>query len=171
MSYLSRFTVPILLGSVLFIQGCASAVVSDSDRDTTGLYDGRWKANVQRPAALQTVQNWRLTCESDPFELDLVVNDGQVYISSPGSDHHSVTNIDSRGRFSLEYILAGKAQASASSSSALDNGTRKLLLRGSLGKSERSGSFKVGIQQFAWQGCRAKVVYEQVSDDLNEIEI
>ena len=44
---LTRRLTPIaLFTTVLLLQACAAAVVSDANKDTTGNYDGKWNATV-----------------------------------------------------------------------------------------------------------------------------
>jgi len=167
----SRLAILGLSASILLLQGCASAVVSDSDRDTTGRYDGNWQATVLKGARVQYVENWQLSCDAREFDINIVVKDGVVNVLSPDGDQALKTNVNADGRFSLELPLESQARSSARSATTLANGTRKLFLRGNLASDSPRGRFKIGIKQFAWQGCTSKVVYEKLSDKPSGIDI
>ena len=160
-----------LLSSMILLQACASSAVSDENRDTAGLYDGVWKASIQPRAGLMYIGNWTVHCDNPGFDTSVVVNNGKAFLGNPNSENFQSTNVSSRGYFSFEIPLENKARDSISSSSALADGRRKLFFRGTLGKQSPTGSYRVGVKQFGWQGCSSKVIYERMPIDPKDIKI
>lgn len=146
-----------LIGTTLLMQACASSVVSDSERDTSGKFDGQYTMEVSKMAGVQFVENWRFNCGGKAYTTWMNVKDGRAFFQpfAPGKPFES--NIDSNGRFRLEVPLENEATASGSSSSTIVDGRRKYILTGNL--EGGSGRMVFGVKQFAWQGCQTKVKY------------
>ena len=159
-----------LFSSFLLLQACASAVVSDANRDTIGLYDGIWKATVLKPAALQYIGNWNVTCDAAEFDFRMRIDSGKVYIGTPGTNSTTSTNISKKGNFLFDIPLQEQATTSAQSSSTLADARRKIIFRGNLAKKKPTGSYTVGIADLGWQGCFTRVVFSQLSDSQTVVE-
>jgi len=147
--------------AAILAQGCASTVlspVSDSKRDATGAYDGKWKAVVTSTSSIQSVgNNWRVSCPDQTGQTfePLTVVDGVMSLSSTES-----ANVSSSGKFRFEMPLKERAAASSTSDSALNSTGMKLILNGSL--EAGTGKLTVGVAQFGYRGCTSKIKYEKV---------
>jgi len=156
MKLFTRFFSIAAICTALTLQACGSAPVKDSDRDTSGAFDGKWLMSVDKFAGLQYIENWNFTCDNPAFANDMIIKGGKVIIKPwRNSGRSYTTNIDSKGRFKFELPLNSKASSSGASATTIANGNTKLIVSGNLRKS--SGSYMFGIQQFGWQGCRSKV--------------
>jgi len=159
-----------LLCIILLLQACGSTAVKDSNRDSTGKYDGRWSLNVKKMPGLQYVQNWNVSCEAKAYSMDMAVRDGQVYLKvRSDSDELQTTNIDSSGNFMFVIPLRNRATASVNSTSAIVAGDRRLIIKGDLGKSTPTGNLTLGIKQFGWQGCRTALGFEKIPNTDDKI--
>jgi len=162
-----RLTPIALFTTVLLLQACAAAVVSDANKDTTGNYDGKWNATILKPAALQYVGNWTVPCEQSEFSIEMSVASGEVFINKFGSQETTSTYINSNGNFVFEIPMENEVSESAASSTSLADGRTKIFFRGNLGEKTPSGSFEVGIADLGWRGCYTKVVFENKSKPNN----
>lgn len=80
-NFAKRWSLAAVAVSTLLLQtACVtnmSSPISESDKDTTGTFDGVWTAQVQRSAGLQYMpNNWQVRCNGKPREYDLMVRDG-----------------------------------------------------------------------------------------------
>ncbi len=158
MEYKQRILAATIIGASLLLQACASGPVKDSQRDTSGKFDGNYRMNVQKMAGLQYVENWNMNCGGKAYSVPVTVKKGQAIIGLSVQGKKSFpTNIDDKGRFQLTIPLNKKASASGASATTMADGRRRLIVEGNLAKG--SGSLVVGIKQFGWQGCRANVKY------------
>lgn len=171
MKSITRTAAAAVISSVVLLQACATAVVSDENRDTTGLFDGTWKATVLKPAGLQYIGNWNVNCESSEYDIGMIVDQGQVFLGQPGDQNAISTNISTQGKFLFEIPLEDNASTSSSSDVTLANASRILFLRGNLGSKKPTGSHVVGVADLGWQGCYTKVVFEKMSDGIGSIEL
>ncbi len=146
-------------GSLL---GCASTVVTkvdQSDRDTSGAFDGVWNAKIVDTTTNQPLGgNWKVSC-TDRTGEDLgnfLVSNGEATIVKdvPG------TYVSSSGRFRFSMPIAEVAAASGTSDSSITNGKSTYILYGSLETGK--GTSLVGIAQFGNNGCRSKVAFKKI---------
>lgn len=158
-------TLPVLaIALTLPLQGCLSSFVakpiSETNKDTTGAFDGQWTGVVKSTAGQQQgTGNWRLTCNDragDKFG-PIVVNGGQA--TMPLLNKQNTTFVNSKGQFRFEVPTETSVSESDRSDTSLNNGAVTLILNGSL--TEQTGHFIIGIAEFANSGCTSKVVYEK----------
>ena len=154
----SRSLVPALF-TALLLQGCASTVmkqVSESDRDTSGIYNGKWRGTALSTASKQYgPENWELSCNDMAGKNvgRLSVENGVAQIHIFGGVHHAFVNDE--GRFRFEVPMKEVAAASTRSDSSLSRGAMTFILYGSL--EEQRGTMTFGIAEFANNGCSSRV--------------
>lgn len=159
-----------LLSTVFVVSaltGCAGTVViptSEGNRDVSGKYDGAWRVNVSKGISIQHIKSWRVNCGDMSHEFDITVNDGTILLSSDVAEKRSF--VSSKGRFKVYLPIGGVARSSGNSDVTLDNGSRKLVLRGRLSDAKSSGYLTVGIAELGYAGCTSKTTFERVSPDL-----
>lgn len=162
MKLISRTASLGLCTAFLLLQACATKAVSDDDRDTSGSFDGFWRAQITKGPRVQYIQSWIANCSGSDFELGVRVKNGQAYLNGAGGETPVVTNIDRTGEFAFILPLEGKARSTGGGSGrTLDNGSTRLYLTGNLSENKLKGIYKIGVLQFAWQGCTDKVVYSK----------
>ena len=154
--------------AALLLQGCLSTLVtkpiSESSRDTSGTFDGQWAGTIESTAGQQYGPgNWTFTCDDrsgDRFG-PISVKDGKA--TMPMADKMNETFVNSEGQFRFEVPIDTEATAGGTSDSSINDGAITLILIGSL--SSQTGSFTIGIAQFANDGCTSAVSYETVASN------
>lgn len=149
--------------ALVLLSGCAAKAVSDANRDTTGSFDGEWQVLGQKSPAIQHINNWQFHCNSEPFEFRIRVAKGKAYFGGVSGSGQKITNVGKDGEFTFIVPLDTKAKESGSSARSITNGNRRVFFKGNLSNNSLKGSYTVGVQQFAWQGCRSKVKFEKSS--------
>jgi len=138
---------------------CVSNVSSQtkaSDKDTTGVFDGSWTANVQKSATVQVLPgNWQANCNGNASTFNMKVNKGQIQFYAEGKTQSSYVN--NKGEFRFDVPLFDKATASAGSSGQIGRASRTLIVYGSL-KSAK-GRITYGIAEFGNNGCTAVIKF------------
>ncbi len=154
-----QFIVVALSFACVFFVGCASTVsspVTDENKDTSNVFEGRWVANVQRTAGTQLMPgNWRMSCYTKPYIRRLTVANGRIALT----DQRPVafTYVNSEGQFRFEVPLTEKATESAISDLKILAGERTLILYGNLNTGK--GRITYGVAQFGNNGCTAKIEF------------
>ena len=146
-------------GSLL---GCASTVITkvdQSDRDTTGTFDGVWNAKVVNTTTNQPLPGgWKVTCTDRTGENlgNFLVADGEASLGKdlPGA------YVSSKGNFRFVVPMTEIATASTRSDSSITNGKTTYFLYGSLESGK--GTTLLGVAQFGNSGCRSKVAFKKV---------
>lgn len=156
--------VAVTLGAIL-ISGCSSVVVkpvSESGKNNSGNYDGRWMTTAVHTRRLQYGPgNWQFTCEDrsgDQIGIIEVV-DGKARFSWDESGTEG-TFVSNSGKFRFEIPTGVVAAASGTSDSSISNGDMTALIYGSL-KSGK-GKFTLGIAQFGNAGCTSKLQFQKL---------
>lgn len=144
----------------LSLQGCASTVlspVSESKKDSSGQYDGKWHGIVKSTASKQSGGGgWELSC-ADMAGQNLGTISVANGVATLGKD---TAFINQSGQFRFEIPVNEVAAASGTSDATISNGKMTIIMYGSLEK--QSGTLTYGIAQFSNNGCSSKVVYKQV---------
>ena len=157
-NFTSRSLLPALF-TALLMQGCASTVmkqVSESDKDTAGIYNGQWQGTALSTASKQYgPDNWELNCNDMAGKNvgRLSVENGVAQINIFGGVQQAFVNDE--GRFRFEVPMKEVAAASTGSDSSLSRGAMTFILYGSLEK--QRGTMTFGIAEFSNNGCSSKV--------------
>lgn len=145
--------------AITLATGCASAVlapISEANKDPDGRYDGNWIGNVKKsPATQYGPGNWTFNCNGKPWKFNFSVDKSLASIDYQKTNHFAY--VDKAGRFRFEVPMNNTTTASGTSDSSITRGDRTMIINGSLKSS--SGRITFGIEQFANQGCSAKVDY------------
>ena len=157
-----KITLPILLFAVL--SACAtnpSSAVKSADKDS-GIFNGKWRAAMQKSAATQFAGAWQLSCNMGTSTFPLEVNDGVISLFLDAKPEK--TYINSNGQFRFDIPLAEKSSESARSDVALTQGDTTLVLVGSLKKLK--GRITFAVQEFGGAGCTSTVKYSKVGESV-----
>ncbi len=150
----------ILSATLLTSCGAVPMQVKSEDRDVAGLYDGVWNVAIAKGRALQYVQNWQFTCGDMSSSFHIAVDDGTIELESSKT---TVTGyVSDKGRFKIYLPIEGDASASGRSDSSINNGERKVVLRGRLGEENGVGYITYGIAEFGYAGCTSKARFKRV---------
>ena len=135
---------------------CAtSAVVPDSERDTSGQFDGNWLVSVlDTPNTQQAFSNWILNCEDMAWEFPVVIENGQMTTNLDGIV--STANVDGEGNFLLVAPTGSQTSESAGSAASIKRGEVTLFVSGNLTGDQPAGDYRAGVKEFANNGCRTK---------------
>ncbi len=144
------------LAAGFVISACAtSGLVPDSERDTSGAYDGQWLVEVlDTPNTRQTFGRWILNCEGMAWQFPVVVSNGEISATIDGI--LSTANVDSDGNFLLVAATVAASSEKAGSAASIQQGEITLFISGDLDGEQPSGTFRSGVKQFANNGCRTK---------------
>ncbi len=154
----------IALATVALLQGCllATAVirpVAESDKDTSGTYDGRWTGLVTRTAKKQVGPgNWTFNCNDrsgDKYMID--INNGTVTTNYNNLRHS--TFINTGGKFRFEIPTERAAKAAGTSDKSINNGDITVILVGALDE-PKAGSVTFSIAELN-AGCSSTIAYTQ----------
>ncbi len=154
-----------IIGLALLAQGCSTFVlrpVSESGKDTTGSFDGKWSAKIVSTASRQHGPGgWELTCPNRAgTDLGIIsVVNGTASIPA-GPDNGTSAYVSNSGKFRFEIPTDVVMAASGTSDESISNGAVTLIVNGSL--SSGKGLFTVGIKEFSDSGCTSKVVYTKL---------
>ena len=96
--------------SLTLLAGCAGGHVKPDERDTTGAYDGVWIGEVAGPRAsrVELPGQWYTTCDWEPYEFYLTVDDGRVRIGR--LDEKAFVSTDGDFRIDIESDRNGGGQ-------------------------------------------------------------
>lgn len=158
-SVFSILTTFVLALSLSACVGSGAKIISESDKDISGIYDGLWDVRVHKHPALQYIQNWQMSCGDMRHETNLLISNGEVVSISGSNDSDSRTYVSQSGQFSYVEGLDQKAEASGISDVSMDNGSAKLIFNGKLSETSGKGYLTIGIAQFGYDGCKAKVSF------------
>ena len=131
---------------LLLFVGCASKVVDQEQRDTTGKFDGDWMLAAQLKKQIVMITGtdtrWRLRCPDESFSFPIRINDGRV-ASQVGSGEEGYVTED--GTFYANWQLSGTRTLHMSEDS-------RLIFSGSLEESSGNGKL-VYTHDHPSQGC------------------
>lgn len=136
----------------LIVSGCAmNTVVSESDRDTTGKYDGSWTVIVQGKGGKQYAGNSTLRCNPLKWDSILSVKNGEGVMMNLQYGVQLVPfNIDSNGKFVVK---------ATSSAKWFNNQNIVIILKGELSASKSTGRYILSQEFFNGAGCRYKAMF------------
>lgn len=149
-----KLVVAVLLGASLI--GCAGTVAketSESDKNTTGDYDGEWGVEVLKAASSQQLGNWILSCGDMRRKFTVSVEDGVITVGD------KTAFVSNEGKFKMYMPIETKAEATGTSARSMSNGDMKIILRGRLSKSDSAGFLTFGIAEMGYGGCTAKTKF------------
>ena len=146
------------------LSACAGTVlrpVSESNRNTSGAYDGVWNAKTVVTRSPQTFGNgaWRSNCSDPKLDFDFQIVDAEVTLEYNDSSHKAF--VDDKGRFRITLPTGQSATASTSSTRDL-NSEYNYVLEGVLGERPAKGRYTVEIAAVG-DGCKSSVDYKKVS--------
>lgn len=142
--------------------GTVGSVIPESERDTSGRFDGLWTASVNSPGGTQDIERWQFNCAAQDFAFDIVIKDGLVVFANQ-ADNQKLTErsyVDADGRFRLELPLDAKARAAGGSDSQISDGSITVILEGDLTGDNPRGFYTAGVADFLNRGCRYPVKYD-----------
>jgi len=148
----------------LSLQACLSSFVAkpvtESSKDTSGTFDGRWVGSVESTAQSQYGPgNWKFSCNDRSGErFGFIVENGQATMQL--MDRQNVTYVNADGQFRFEVPTEIDAKAGGRSDLSVNDGAITLILIGSL--SDQKGSFTIGVAQFANNGCTSEISYQKI---------
>ena len=133
----------------LLLGGCATRHVDPADRDTTGAYDGEWIGEVAKPRATREnlAGQWYMTCDWEPFEVYLVVDDGRISVGRL----EGRTPVSTEGRFRIDVA------EDASGSTVPGNADFVQVFSGNLSGDELRGRYAQFIPSLGLNGCNAPI--------------
>lgn len=132
-------------------------MVPEEFRDTTGRYDGAWRAQMLETEGQQTIQGWKVNCSPMKLAIPLVVENGEVTTRINDSEFKGF--ISNSGRFRVEIPTQMKMSASISSEADLRDGSITLILQGDLNHAPPAGRFTLGVADLGNDGCSTPVRY------------
>ena len=148
------------------LNGCASMVLSPitkENRDTSVKLNGSYAVTQHKAALKQTVEQWIFTCPNFQKEQNytLAARDGEIKIVGIGN-RPIYTYVDSAGKFRAEVPLDGTIKESAGSDASIHRGKRNLIIRGRINPAKSaSGLITVGVEQFGYSGCSARLSFKK----------
>jgi len=150
----------ITLVSAILIQGCLpGAVVRESNKDTSGTYDGRWMGTITKtPNKQYAPGNTILTCgdRSGGKFGPMSVSGGQLTLNF-GNESMS-TFVSSSGNFRLELPASDAGYTSQSNRIANRSGT--LIITGALDKG--TGTFVAAAASLGNTGCKSSMTFKKI---------
>ena len=137
--------------TALLLGACASAV-KESDRDTSGRFDGRWIGSVEEgiPSSVRS-GNWQKKCTSGDWRFGFVVDDGTISLPSNGEADASSAFVDSSGAFRL-VVPRGSREVTSRESGSVGASSLSWIFAGRLDE-ERTVRFTVGDSKYGGAGC------------------
>ena len=145
----------------LLVNGCAGTVaraVSESDRDTSGTYDGWWNVKSVETVSPQTFGNWRSNCSDPKIDFKFEVSDGMA--SWVNNKILRKAFVDKDGRFRMTVPAGGRIGQSVSSTRML-NSDVAFVFEGNLGEEPAIGRYTQQVVQLG-DGCKSSLVYSKV---------
>ena len=138
--------------SLLALGGCAAGHVDPTDRDTTGAYDGVWVGEVGGPRAKRASMggNWYMSCDWEPYEIYLVVDDGRIQIGR--LENKTPVSTDGDFRIDLDHGSAGER-----STSQIGSAQYVTVFSGNLSGENPRGRYVQFIESVGASGCTAPI--------------
>lgn len=142
--------------SLSLLGGCATKHVSPADRDTTGTYDGVWVGTVGKPRASRVTLpgNWIMTCDWEPFHINMTVADGKVRLNKA----EVKTPVSTKGDFRID-VPRGAARMNGGvmpgNSGIVD------IYSGNLADSSPHGKVTQYITTVGSNGCSADIEFRR----------
>ena len=155
----TRTTTAALSLLALALGGCAAKHVDPADRDTSGAYDGVWIGEVDGPRAKREKLpgNWYMSCDWEPYEIALVVDDGRVQLGRL----EGTTPVSTDGDFRIDV---GQGAAGMSRGTMPGNGQFMTVFSGNLGGERPRGRYTQFITSIGANGCNAPIRFRRQSE-------
>ncbi len=145
----------------ILITACAGKVtrpVSESDRDTSGQYDGWWGVKSTRTLSPQTFGTWRSNCTDPKLDFPFEVVAGEAKITSNNVEHSAF--VDKDGRFRMIFPSDERVGASVSSTRDL-NSEMQFVIEGILSEEPPVGRYIRELVQLG-DGCKSNLAYTKL---------
>jgi len=149
---LSAIVIAVLAG--VLVGGCAGAV-KETDRDTSGAYDGRWVGRVEAGVPSNVVSgNWKKNCTSGEWGFGFQVADGVIRLPLEGvsSDELPSGYVNAAGEFRL-VVPRGSREVSSRESGSVGTSSLRWIFDGRLEEAESAVKFTVGDSKYGGAGC------------------
>ena len=142
--------------SLYLLGGCAAGHVDPADRDTSGAYDGIWVGEVDEPRAKREVLagNWYMSCDWEPHEVYLVVDDGRVQFGRL----EGKTAVSSDGDFRIDLT---SGDAGMNGGVMPGNAKYVSVFSGNLSGENPRGRYRQFIQAQGTNGCNAPIRFRR----------
>lgn len=151
----------VLIFGAVFLTSCVSNIssqVKESDKDTTGAFDGTWIANVQKSPARQPMPgNWIANCDGSEWNFRLFIADGVAQSNITGPD--ASTFVSSSGDFRFDIPQESEAKARGGSEGTLARTEQTMVIYGNLKNAK--GRYTFAVAQFGNNGCTAVIEFEK----------
>ncbi len=126
--------------------------VPDSQRDTTGRYDGNWIYTVSGRAGIQHAGNTSLDCNRINHQSIITVESGRGTVNLLYGKYNETFNIDTDGKFFIDSLSKSKWSSN-----------NKILVRlhGDFDDNTGSGIYAISAREFVGPGCRYKTLFRR----------
>lgn len=135
-----------------------SSQVKESNKDTTGAFDGTWIANVQKSPARQPMPgNWIANCDGSEWNFRVFVSDGVAKSNITGPNES--TFVSTSGDFRFDIPQENEAKARGGSEGTLSRTEQTMVIYGNL--KDAKGRYTFAVAQFGNNGCTAVIEFEK----------
>jgi len=148
--------------SLLLLSACAATLVkpiSESDKDTTGEFNGTWTLTQKALASNQNVGDRLFKCRFYDSKAIIRVQNGvgnMVY-----GKYNGTGNVSNDGAFYIEIPTEHKFKRSLGTSSAKNGVT--YVFKGHLAKDASKGLFTIGMEELNNAGCSTRLTIDPVT--------
>lgn len=147
-----RYRSLVALTTAALLLGACASPVKESERDTSGRFDGRWVGTVEEGIpSVVTSGNWTKRCSSGDWQFGFVVDDGTVALPLRGEAEAPSAFVDSSGYFRL-VVPRGDREVSSRESGSVGTSSLRWIFDGRLGEGEQV-KFTVGDSKYGGAGC------------------
>lgn len=157
----ARSVALVLIFCALLLTSCVSNIssqVKESDKDTTGAFDGTWIANVQKSPARQPMPgNWIANCDGSEWNFRLFIADGVAQSNITGPDESTFVSSSGDFRFDVPQEIEAKARVGSEGTLSLNKQT--MVIYGNLKNAK--GRYTFAVAQFGNNGCTAIIEFEK----------
>lgn len=145
----------------LSLTSCVSNVssqVKESNKDTTGTFDGTWIANVQRSPERQFMPgNWIANCNGSEWDFRITVADGVAKTNLRGATQP--TFVSSNGDFRFDIPVQSEAKSSSGSARDITLAKQTQVIYGNFQKAK--GRYTFAVAEFGNNGCTAIIEFDK----------
>lgn len=151
-----------VLTVAIVVSACAGTVLSPIEeeyRDTSGVYDGLWKVDVQKAAGTQIYGKWNMNCGDMRRTFNMRVTNGTMNFGR--GKNATTVYVSADGKFKAIIPIDHVASATGTSSTTMANGTMKTIISGQLADEKSVGFITYGIAELGYGGCTAKTKFSK----------
>ena len=145
------------------VTSCVSNVssqIKESNKDTTGAFDGSYVASVQKSSARQPMPgNWIANCDGKAWEFRVRVRDGVAKNNLNGSKESAF--VSTTGDFRFDIPVTSQASAAAGASKNLTLSGQTVVIYGNLEKAK--GRYTFAVAEFGNNGCTAVIEFDKTN--------